>query len=218
MIIGFTVASCAWAQTASWYAGAGPGISTLSGDARSVITPQSTAVSQYKPENGPLVHLFGGKHLREYVSVQGVYSWNRNALALVSTRTAAGVETTYEQARRSRQHNAAGDVLIYFRGRASPVRPFLSVGLGVMSFASDATGVRVSKGAPVLPPGRFTAVKPGLRVAAGMDWLPGNGTWGIRYAFLETIQGNPISSQLDPAGQRGLANFQNLFGVVKYFR
>lgn len=193
MVIGLIVASCSWAQSAPWYAGAGPGISTLSGDARSVITPQSTAISQYKPENGPLVHLLGGKHVREYVSVQGVYSWNRNALALVGTRTAAGVETTYEQARRSRQHNAAGDVLIYFQGRASSVRTFLSVGLGVMSFASDAVSVRMSKGAPVLPPARFTAMKPGLRVAAGMDWLPGNDTWGVRYAFLETIQDNPIS-------------------------
>ena len=56
----------------------------------------------------------------------------------------------------------------------------------------------------------------GLRAAAGIDLILGKG-WGIRYAFLETIQGNPISVRLDPPGKRGLANFQNLFGVVKYF-
>ena len=45
----------------------------------------------------------------------------------------------------------------------------------------------------------------------------GKSGWGVRYAFLETIQGNPISQRLDPVGKRRLANFQNLFGVVKYF-
>ncbi len=206
----------AFAQQARWFAGGGPGISTLSGDAQSQITSTLTAISQYKPENGALLHLFAGRHWREYLSTQAAYSWNRNDLALVSTRAAGGAETTYEQARSSRRHDAAADLLIYFRGRDSFVRPYLAIGLGVMAFSSDATTLRVSKGQPLLPPASFSATKAGLRAAAGIDLILGKG-WGIRYAFLETIQGNPISVRLDPPGKLGLANFQNLFGVVKYF-
>lgn len=202
---------------AVWLAGGGTGVSTLSGDARSVISASSSAISQYKPENGPLVHVFGGRHLREYLSVQGAWSWNRNALALLSSRVEAGRETLYEQGRSSSQHNGAVDALLYFRHRASFARPFLSVGLGVMSFHSADPDLRVTKGAPVAPGPRFSAVKPGLRVAAGIDLMMRSSGWGFRYAFLETIQGNPVSPRLDPPGQRGLANFQNIFGVVKYF-
>ncbi len=202
----------------NWFAGGGAGISTLSGDARSVISPGATSVSLYKPENGALGHAFAGRHWRDYFSTQAVYSWNRNELALVSTRMATGgAETAYEQARASRRHDVAADAMVYFRGRASAVRPYLAVGLGVMAFRSEATALRISKGLPSLPPPVFTATHPGLRAAAGIDLMLGKG-WGVRYAFLETIQGNPISQRLDPPGQRGLAHFQNLFGVVKYFR
>ncbi len=200
-----------------WFGGGGAGISTLSGDARSVIGAASTSVSQYKPENGGLVHLFGGRHWREYLSTQAVYSWNRNDLALLSTQFAGGAETTYEQARTSRQHNLGADGLVYFRSRASFVRPYLAIGVGVMSFDSRATALRVSKGQPTPPAATFGSTKIGLRAAAGIDLML-KGGWGIRYAFLETIQGNPVSPRLSPPGQRGLANFQNLFGVVKYFR
>jgi hypothetical protein len=37
----------------------------------------------------------------------------------------------------------------------------------------------------------------------------------VRYSFSESVSGNPISAQLSPPGQRNLANFQNLFGVVR---
>lgn len=208
-------ASTAFGQ-ARWFAGGGAGLSTLSGDARSVVTTGSTAISQYKPENGPLLHVFAGRHLRDYLSLQGAWSWNRNDLALLSTRFDGGVETTYEQARKSRQHNVGGDAMIYFRGRSSFVRPYLSIGLAVTSFRSDSPVLRVAKGAPTTPPDRFSAAKPGLRAAAGIELMHRSG-WGFRYAFLETIQGNPVSTQLAPKGQRGLANFQNLFGFVKYF-
>ena len=210
------VSPCVFSQQSAWFAGGGPGISTLSGDAHSQITPSLTAVSQYKPENGALVHLFAGRHWRDYLSTQAAYSTNRNDLALVSTRLVAGAETTYEQARSSRRHDFAADVLVYFRGRDSFVRPYLGIGLGVMAFSSEATSLRVSKGQPVLPPGSFSATKPGLRAAAGIDLVLKKG-WGVRYAFLETIQANPISVRLDPPGKRGLAHFQNLFGIVKYF-
>jgi hypothetical protein len=41
--------------------------------------------------------------------------------------------------------------------------------------------------------------------------------WSFRYSFSETIRNNPISEQLSPMGQRNLANFQNLFGILKRF-
>jgi hypothetical protein len=39
----------------------------------------------------------------------------------------------------------------------------------------------------------------------------------FRYSFSETIGGNPISPRLSPPGERNLANFENLFGVVARF-
>ena len=39
----------------------------------------------------------------------------------------------------------------------------------------------------------------------------------FRYSFSETISANPISPSLTPPAQRGLANFQNLFGLVYRF-
>lgn len=215
----FWLVACAAAPAAGqgiWFAGGGSGISTLSGDARSVIAPSSTAISQYKPENGPITHLFAGRHLREYLSVQGAWSWNRNEVAMLGSRVEAGRETLYEQARRTSQHNGAVDVLLHFRNRSSFARPFLSAGMGIMAFRSEAKELRVARGDPEIPPPEFRAVKPGLRVAAGIDLMFGGG-WGVRYAFLETIQANPVSARLSPRGQRGMANFQNLFSVVKYF-
>jgi hypothetical protein len=53
-----------------------------------------------------------------------------------------------------------------------------------------------------------------LRVAVGLDLTVGRG-WSVRYSFSESVSGNPISAQLLPPGQRSLANFQNLFGVVR---
>ena len=48
----------------------------------------------------------------------------------------------------------------------------------------------------------------------GLDLTLGRG-WRVRYSFSESVSGNPISRQLSPPGQRNLANFQNLFGVVR---
>jgi hypothetical protein len=39
----------------------------------------------------------------------------------------------------------------------------------------------------------------------------------FRYSFSETIGGNPIGPSLTPPGQRGLMNFQNLFGLIGRF-
>ena len=56
-----------------------------------------------------------------------------------------------------------------------------------------------------------------LRVAVGVDVTFVKG-WSARYSFSESLSGNPISQQLSPPGQRNLANFQNLFGIVRAFQ
>src|ERR1051326_4753938 len=66
------------------YAGALGGISTLSADGRAFLTPTVSSTSLYKPENGPSLNLFAGIHLRDYLSIQGNYVWNRNDVTLVS--------------------------------------------------------------------------------------------------------------------------------------
>lgn len=178
-----------------YYAGVVAGVSTLSADGRSA----PPAASLYKPENGLIAGVLGGIHLREYLSVQGNWTWNRNDLTLTSIR-AGGV--FQEERRRSTQHSLAVDMLLYFRNRASWARPFLSVGGGVVRFRST--------------PGAITSTEPALRVAVGIDMAIRDG-WAFRYSFCETIRSNPISAQLTPPGTRNLAHFQNLFGFVKNF-
>ena len=73
---------------------------------------------------------------------------------------------------------------------------------------------RISNAAP--PPARSQASRARLRVAVGMDVALAGG-WTARYSFSESVSGNPISAQLSPAAPRNLANFQNLFGVVRTF-
>jgi hypothetical protein len=199
-----------------YYGGALTGISTLSADGRSSITPTATAVSLYKPENGLALNLFGGVHLKEYVSLQGNYVWNRNALLLTSTRSSDAGQLLYEQNRSSTQHSVIGDLLLYFRNRQSRIRPYLSAGTGFVSLKSSQGDLRAVRGTPVLPPESFVSRRPVLRVAVGID-LAVSRNWSFRYSFSETIQKNPISAQLLPPGQRNLANFQNLFGFVRYF-
>jgi hypothetical protein len=41
--------------------------------------------------------------------------------------------------------------------------------------------------------------------------------WIVRYSFSESLSGNPISERLLPPGERNLANFQNLFGIIRAF-
>jgi hypothetical protein len=95
-------------------------------------------------------------------------------------------------------------VLLYFRPREFWVRPFLSVGTGVTHLAVDGS------------PGGFSATRPALHTAVGID-LKGARGWRFRYSFAETISGNPISRQLAPPASRRLAAFRNLFGFAKYF-
>ena len=114
------------------FVGAVAGVSTLSADARSEITTDGADVSLYKPENGPALNVLLGMHVREDVTVQANYIWNRNDLALTSVRSTARGPSFYEQPQTSSQHAIVGDLLVYFREQRSVVRPYLSVGVGVV--------------------------------------------------------------------------------------
>ncbi len=198
------------------FVGAAAGVSTLSTDGASRTTEDSIGVSLYAPENGLLLHVFGGVHVTDYLSVQGNYSWQQNDLTLVSHTSAMDESAFYEQRRNSVQHAVSADLLLYFRDRRSWARPYLSAGLGVVHFTSRADVIVVSRGAPRLPPLEFSSRSPALKVAVGIDLTLGR-AWSFRYSFSETLRQNPVSRQLSPQGVRSLANFQSVFGAVKRF-
>jgi hypothetical protein len=169
----------------------------------------------YKPENGPALNLFLGMHVGRYVSVQGNYVWNRNELTLFSSFTTAEGGGFYEQRRHSAQQAVVGDALLYFRALGNGVRPYLSAGVGVVRFGSEPAGGAVGSGLAE-PDGRIASTRLMMRVAVGIDLAMGE-QWSFRYSFSESISGNPISARLTPPGERNLANFQNLFGLVRRF-
>lgn len=196
------------------FAGALGGVATLSADARSLPTSQGLNVSLYKPENGPALNLIAGVHLNQYLSLQANYAWNWNDLTLSST--SSGSSSFYEEQRRSSQEAFILDFLVYFRRLDSRLRPYLSVGTGVVHFASTQRQLTALRGTPVLPQARFSSTQPAIRAAVGMD-VALTCRLTLRYSFGETIRHNDISAQLSPPGERVLANFQNLFGLVVRF-
>src|SRR5215467_3402605 len=121
------------------YFGVMGGVSTLSADARTTLDSSSATTSSYNPENGPTAGVYVGLHWSNYFSIQGDYLWNRNLLTLdsLAARTTGGGTSLYERRFQSRQHAVFGDALLYFRPRSSWVRPFLSVGTGVVHFAAE---------------------------------------------------------------------------------
>ena len=131
------------AQDAGYFAGAVAGVATLSGDPSFVVTPDGFIVSKYKPENGTAVNVFIGAHVREYVTVQANYIWNRNDITLASGVASDTGTRFYEQPRASSQHAVIGDLLVYFRERASRIRPYLSGGFGVVRFETDSKAMSV---------------------------------------------------------------------------
>jgi hypothetical protein len=196
------------------FAGVVFGVSTLSADGISTTMPAAARVSLYKPENGVAFNAFAGVHLSRYFSIQGNYIWNRNDLTLTSLVAARNGGVFYEQHRDSAQHSGVLDALLYFRSVENRVRPYLSTGLAVLHLSSSA-GQALVEGLD--PPTRtITATRIGLRVAVGID-LAWSRAFSFRYSFSETISRNPISAQLIPPGERRLANFQNLFGIVRHF-
>jgi Outer membrane protein beta-barrel domain len=200
----------------SFYAGGVGAISTLSADGQTHLTSTASAISLYKPENGPALNFFVGKHLNDYLSVQGNYVWNTNSFTMIETSsTSQGGFNMMQQTRNSSEKAFIGDLLLYFRNRRSWARPYLSVGTGVVHMASQMQQM-TRAGSPKIPPLTFSSTGPALRVAVGIDLKTYRG-WAFRYTFSETISGNPISAEMDPPGQRNLANFQNLFGFVRTF-
>ncbi len=204
------------AASGQFYAGALGGLSTLSADARSVVGAEGASFSLYKPENGAASMLFLGRHVTDYLSLQADYGWNRNDLTLSATTASPQGETLYQEGRHSSEQSILGNLLLYFRNRRSWARPYLSVGTGIVEFHSRETALRALVGTPTLPPQEFNSVATALRVAVGID-MTIHGPWAFRYTFSETIRSNPISARLSPPGQRNLATFENLFGIVKTF-
>ncbi len=201
----------------SYYVGVLAGISTLSADGRSTFAPSVTSTSLYKPENGPLLNLFAGIHLSDYVTIQANYVWNRNEVTMVSLIAPdRDGPTSYEQARTSRQQGAFGDLLFYFRNLGSRVRPYLSAGTGVVVLHSEQSQLLQLSGVTDLSPPAFSAAKAAFRAGVGVDLSLGN-SLQFRYSFVETIQGNEFSRHLSPPGARNLAHFQNLFGIAVRF-
>ena len=195
-----------------FFFGALGGASTLSSDALATIQPPQLESSSYKASNGPTLSPVFGVHLSDYFSLQAEYFWNRNNLELSSLSPAA----FYSQKRTSSQHTALGELMLYFRKRSSWVRPYLTVGAGVVHLSSKAEGAPVAGGPAALPPERFSSNNALLHVAVGIDLRIRNG-WAFRYSFAEAISGNGISKQLSPPAAGNLKNFRNLFGFVKYF-
>jgi len=198
------------------YAGVLGGVSTLSGDSRALLGPGSTAFSSYDPRNGGAVEVLAGRHFSDYFTIQADYIWNRNALTLTSAAFNNGTQQGYQETRRSSQQSVMADVLVYFRKRDSRLRPYLSVGTGLIHFASSQQRLEQVLGTPDLPPQRFSSNMIALHVPVGMDVNLGKG-WVFRYTFSETLSKNPVSDHLSPPGQHSLKNFQNLFGFVRQF-
>jgi hypothetical protein len=196
------------------YVGVLAGVSTLSADARSEVTPFGNAdVSLYTPENGLAISVLFGVHIHKYVSLQANYVWNANDVVLTSVR--GNDSAFYEQPRSSSQHAVIGDLLVYFRNLDSAIRPYLSVGGGAVRI--DTTSRGESQARDAVPPAQTICTVSGvLRTAVGIDITLGH-QWALRYTFSETLSGNPFSAALSPPGQRKLANFQSLVGIIRAF-
>lgn len=210
------IASCgisAWAQI---YVGVLGGVSSISGDARSSLNSGSSAFSSYDPRNGGALELLAGKHLSDYFTVQGNYIWNANDMTVTGGTFMGGSQQGYQELRSSSQQSALGNILVYFRNRDSRLRPYLSVGTGLVHLSSAQQRLDQTLGGPVLPPHSFSSNMIALNVPVGIDVTLWHG-WAFRYTFSETISRNPIDDNLFPSGRHSFKNFLNLFGFIKRF-
>ena len=196
------------------FVGALFGIAALSADGGVTTMPPDAALSTYEPHNGFTLNVFAGAHPAEYFSLQGNYMGNRNDLTLISSFVTPQGGGFYEQRRTSAQHAVVADALVYFRRLDSRVRPYLGTGLAIVRF--KASVIDSTSSGLAAPAGDITATHVALRSHVGID-LRLSGRTAFRYSFSETIGGNPISPHLSPPGQRGLMNFQNLFGILTRF-
>jgi outer membrane protein W len=186
------------------------GFAILSGDAQTEFSRGAVA-SSYAPKNGAAFNVAAGRHFNNWLSIQGNYIWNRNEVTLNGVSGAS----FYSAVNRSRQHQFVLDGLLYFRPLSSRIRPYLSTGVAGVRMSREQIAL-TSAGAPSLPTTQRAVWWPGIRVAVGIDLLLPN-RFGFRYSFSETLTSNLFSESLVPPGRKKLMNFQNLFGVVKYF-
>src|SRR6266851_954624 len=160
-----------FAASGNVYAGVLGGVSTRSGGARSVLTPTQTAISLHSPENGLALGLLVGRHLSDYLTLQADYVWNRNALTLTSATFSPGGRAAFQETRGRSQQSLIGDVLVYFRKRGSRLRPYLSVGIGVIPFPAMSERWRLRSAR--------RSCQPGISVPLGSDCaFPWAWMWG----------------------------------------
>lgn len=214
-LVSFAVAAGTHARAQS-YLGVLGGVAAISGDARSTLDASSSAFSSYDPANGGALEVLAGKHLSDYFTVQANYIWNANDMTVASGTFTATTQRGYQELRSSSQQSVLGNVLVYFRNRDSRLRPYLSVGTGLVHFSSAQQRLDLSVGGPVLPTRNFSSNFIALNVPVGIDVALGH-RWAFRYTFSETISRNPIDDQLSPSGRHAFKNFLNLFGFVKSF-
>src|SRR5262249_7249621 len=100
------------AAQAAYYVGGLAGISNLSADGRPLFSSNSTSTSLYKPENGPLLNLFGGVDWNSFLSTQVNYIWNRNDVSFSALSVSEQGAAAYQDLRTSRQQAVIGDVLL----------------------------------------------------------------------------------------------------------
>ncbi len=166
------------------------GSAALSNAAAASASPVSA--SNYDAKLGPALNFALGYHWTDWFSVQAGYIWNRNRIV-----TTAIAGSSFIQQQPSASQNAYGaDLHLYFRPRASHIRPYLSAGPAWVRIAGQN--------------------KAGLRVAVGVDLMSRSG-WGLRYTFSEMISANPFAAALHPPAEGKLMNFQNLVGFIKTF-
>jgi len=199
------------AQGPIYFGGSG-GIATLSGDGNAIITSTSASSSLYDPMNGGAADAFLGVHFFSYVSFQTDYVWNRNKVVLTANSGGPGALSFYRQPETVTQNALLGNVLVYFRGRGSRIRPYLSEGAGGVFIHSRFSGAGVVGGNPVLPPASSDHTSAALRTSVGLD-VQLKGPWHFRFSFGETITRNTFGDLLSPPEKRIPKSFQNLFGV-----
>lgn len=200
----------------NYFVGGLGGFAKLSADHRAIVGADSSVTTAYSTFNGPAFMIYFGRHLTDHLSGQITYGWNRNGLSLSSVRYDAGGGSSYEESRDCSQQSVIADFMLYFRGRRSFARPYLSVGAGWTRLLSSLKRIDAMDGFPSLPPGKFSSTSPALRVAVGIDIFAWK-NWAFRYSFAETLRSNAISQQLAPPAPHNLANFQNLFGLTWQF-
>lgn len=198
------------------YAGFLGGVSTLSADGRTDIDSSPARVAIYDPKNGQSISGFGGRYFGNYLAIQVSYIWNRNQLTLTQIASMGPAESISVQTRESRRHQAALDLLIYFREKPSAVRPYLSFGVGLRGLNSTFRHFTIQRNATLTPPLAFSKTDPVARFAVGMD-VKVQRDWRLRYTFVETIGTNAVNRLLEPRPSRNLMTFYNLFGLFRVF-